>query len=151
MERRSGHVGKSHRNKDYYTRYLERLDYTPTTEKEEVLSLPDSDSFEKDYSVPSVQKRRTRSFRESAGEHFRRNWLSWVAGVIALILMIFLYNISGTVGRIEGIIDGIREDLNTHAEKIEGIEEKVQEQELRLQEQSIKMEYLETDLKERLP
>ena len=148
---RSKHVGKSLREKGAYTGRLARIEPSPTAEVEEQLPPPESDVSEEGRLSPKTSTRRRVGLEESLRRHFRQYWASWLITLVVGLLLFFLTDVSGTLGRIEGILDGIGKQLNTHESRIGDIEDEVHDQELKLQEQGMKIEYMEKDLQETAP
>jgi hypothetical protein len=141
---RRRHVSKSKIEQDYYVERLYERGYLPTVEEE--LEFPQSDQPDEETStIRSSRTRRSRSVRESISEHFRRNGSAWIICLLTLLVLLSFpafWDIKGSIGRIEAIIDGIRRDMSRYETDLNKIEDKIHNQELKLQEQGTKIDSL---------
>ena len=148
MARKLRRLVKSTRERDYYIQYLKLADDEPTVEQ--VSEFPQSDTFKEDDTVPTEEKGRRRSPASKMSEHFKEHLfhylISFIALIVASILVYGATDMSSRLGRIEGLIDSIQNNLFSQDNKIEKLEDTIQEHELKIQEQNIKLDYLEDSL-----
>src|SRR5690554_5937739 len=81
----SNHTYKNQKEKTSYKRYIRHLDYEPTLN--EGVDFPESDKSDKEFSVSNVPEKRRESNSELIGEYIKKNWLPWIIGIFAFILI----------------------------------------------------------------
>jgi len=145
MPKRSSHVAKTGRQKEYYVKQLGTLGYEPTVEEEPV--FPDSDELEKDYSVPTNLPRRPTTFSDSAQTFIKKNWTGLVISLIAGLIILFCYNFSKDIGMLQGSLNEIRNSFDSLQKRFDKVDDKVQEQENKIREQGVQIYYLERNSK----
>jgi hypothetical protein len=128
----------------YYVGRLHKLRSEPTADAE--LEFPETDQSEEETNtIRSTKTRRSRSFKNSVSEHFRRNNAAWIIGLLTILILLSFpafWDIKGSIGRIEAVIEGIKKDMNKYETDINNIKEKNQNQDLKLQEQDDEINYL---------
>ena len=144
MKNRGRHVGRNYKEKEYYNRKIKTFGYDPTVEDENPFG--ETDSGAKYYSLPKASGVRKRGLQERLSEHFVENWIGWVLGIIATVILIFGFDFNRELGTIGGILNETKNVVSGNSTKLENINEKIHQYELDIQKIDSKVDYLEKDL-----
>lgn len=137
----SNQQSKSMQEKAHYKRYIRQLDYEPTLD--ERVEFPESDKTDKEYSVSTLPPARRETILESLGEHLKENWLAWLIGIFAVVLVFLMVESKVDIAKIFEKTETIKENVNDLEDDIEKLKEKDHEQDLEIQEVKIKSENIE--------
>lgn len=140
MTQRKSHTGKTKFEKDYYSRIIKNLDYEPTVD--ETIKFPESDDSKKDFSVAKSSSKRKISLKEKLSYHFEENWLHWVIGVVAAVLLFLMVNSKVDIKGIETNVENIKEDVEEVKGSQKEINDKLHKQDMKIQENQLRIESL---------
>lgn len=146
MQRRSSHVGKSQSEQRNYIKFLRQLSTTPTAEDNLVFQDSDITDEVETVAVPPSSPTRPSSKWASFSDHLRGNTPAYIIAGIFVLLSIFLYNISGSIGRVQSDIEKIKEDARDNRQSLNDIRDNLHDQELLSNEQRIRLDYIQLQL-----
>jgi len=144
MSSRYTHIGKSKKEKEYYTQKIHKLDNEPTVD--DSLSFPGSDSTEEDLSVSKTQKIQRINSADKIAEHIKNNWIGWLIVIIAAALSFFIYHFNGDIGEVKGRLFGISNDINRIESLVKENIDENHKQDLFINENRIRMNFLEKEI-----
>jgi hypothetical protein len=144
MKRRK-HIGKGKKEKDLYVSALKKLDYEPTVD--DSLDFSQSDNNKEELGLPKTKRKRLPPIDERIKEHFKENWVKWFIGLIGLVLSIFIFDFNRDLGRLEGSVSIILDNVKGIKDENNKLSDKIQSQELTTQEMQFKIKNLETNMK----
>lgn len=138
------HTGKSRAEKEYYKKEIQNVGYEPTVD--DSLSFPVSDDTEEDLRVSETQRMQRVKLPQKVAEHFQNNWIGWVIGSVALVLIFFIFNFNRDVGRVEGRLDSLSENVNKiESSLLESFNEN-RDREIQISENKIRLDFLEKSI-----
>jgi hypothetical protein len=153
MTKRSSHAGKSSRQRGAYIRQLHLLGSESTVEEQPIFSLSDSlpspDDFEHEPTPTKGQRRRRRRpSASSVTRYLKDNWIGLLIPIIALFLVVFIYNQSRDIGNLQGVVSEIKSAVNSLTTQLQNMQTNIHEQDMELQRQSIELEHMKNDSQE---
>lgn len=127
MSNRDRHVGKTPQQRQAYGRYIQNLDYEPTTDEQ--IDFGSTEKGGEELSQ-SLANRRSRGYTQNKiREHFKDHWIEWIiAGIV--IFGLFLINesrlttslISNTLNNTTEKVDFLTSDVKSMDDKIDQLE-----------------------------
>jgi len=135
------HIPKSNAHREYYVKVLKNLDYEPTVD--DTLKFPETDDKDKDYSLPTTEKRRRLPFKTQIREHFEENWIKYVVGIISAVLFFLMVESKIDISVIKEKINNLREDIIEVKSLTKENRNKLDNQEKEILENKYKIKYLE--------
>lgn len=138
MTQRKGHTGKSKVEKDYYSRFIKNLDYEPTVD--ETIKFPETDDTKRDFSLPKSSEKRKVRLTQKISDHFNDNWLHWIIGAVAMILIFLMVDSKVDIKGIETNVDNIKDEVKDIKDSQKEIRNKLHDQDLQIQENKIRIE-----------
>jgi hypothetical protein len=144
MKRTDRHVGKSFREREYYSKKIRGLDYEPTID--ETLKFDESDESKKDFSLPTTRATRPRKVSERITDHLKENWIAWIFALIGLTIVYYGFTFNRALGTLEGIMGELRDTVKNMHENFKGLDDKFHSHDLEIQKNSLKIEQIERDI-----
>jgi hypothetical protein len=141
MKRDNSHIAKSRPEKDYYAKYIKTQDYEPTVD--ETLKFPSTDDDKKDFSNQKSKKKRKATFQQKLQDHFEENWLKWVVGFVATILIWLMFDSKSSIGVLDIKVGRVQDDIKELKTVDKETNKRLQDQELNLRENKIRIENIE--------
>ena len=84
--------------------------------------------------------------QERLSEHFTENWIGWVIGIFATIILFFGFDFNRELGTIGGVLNETKNVVSGNSTKLENLNEKIHQYELNIQQIDSTVDYLEKDL-----
>jgi hypothetical protein len=141
MNRRERHVGKSPMAREFYSRYLKKIDCEPTVDDQIALSPSTEGGVE--LREPTSKRKRTVNTGQKLQEHFQDHWVEWLFGsIVALTAWSVIYARIDLV-RIETNQITQKESITVIQSGTQKASDKNQEQDLTLREHSLRISNVE--------
>ena len=141
MRKERTHVSKTIPERDYYSKYIKSKDYEPTVD--ETLHFPSTDDDKKDFSNQKTNKKRKVSLQQQLSDHFEENWIKWVGGVIACVLLWLMFDSKLSINGIEYKVSSMQDDIKELKQTNKETNEHLQKQDLNIREHQVRIETLQ--------
>ncbi|MGD9874405.1 MAG: hypothetical protein AB7T27_09040 [Kiritimatiellia bacterium] len=143
---RKSHIAKTQGQRQAYNRYIQQLDYEPTVD--EALRFANSTQPGEELTEPTSKRKRSLNTGERFRDHIIQNWLNWVVGVVAVVLLWLMYDSKIDFARMSATMENQKESLDK-VEQAEGKNaDKNTEQDLLIGEHKIRIGSLERKAEE---
>jgi hypothetical protein len=148
MKRSSRYIQKSHRERQYYSKAINQLDYEPTFEED--IEFGESDQPKKeDFSIPRSKKPRPSSASEKVRTHLKENWIVWLFSAIGLIILYYGLTFNRDLGKIEGTVTEIKEDVKDLKTSNKTINDKLHSHDLEIQKNTFTIQQIDKNISNR--
>lgn len=98
---------------------------------DETIIFPETDDNKRDFSLPKSSNKRKISIKQKLSDHFYENWVNWLVGAVAMILIFLMIDSKVDIKGIETNVDNIKEDMKDVKETQKEINNKVHDQDLK--------------------
>jgi len=141
MNRRNLHVGKSMSEKDRYSRYVKRRDYSPTLDEKPIFN-PSNQSVE-DFSKPTITEKRSVNKTQHILDYFSNNWVGILMAIIIAIITWLMVDAKTDIAVINTSIEYQNEDINELNTDVNSQSIKNNDQDLKINENKFRIDNIE--------
>ena len=141
MKSRNSHVAKTMGQKQAYNQYIQRLDYSPTID--ETLPFQNSSQSGEELSEPTSKRKRPLNTSERFADHFKNNWLDWVIGLVAVVLIWLTTDSKIDMARVNIKLENQHDSISDVNQSSQKNTEINHEQDLKIIEHKFRIEALE--------
>lgn len=145
MNSRYSHKAKTHRERGSYSKYIKRLDYSPTID--ETLPFPSSEKAGEDLSEPTTKRARKIPFQDKIKDHFADNFINWIVGATIFIFIFLVYDSKIDIARLNSNIGTFKESISELKEYAKSNLSQLHTHDLKIQENKIRIENLKDQQK----
>lgn len=144
MTKRSNHVGRSHGERDSYSRYIRSRDYEPTVD--ETIALGCSDVGGEELREPTTKRKRQDNAGEHIKSHLKQHWLEWTICAAIAVFFFLMVDSKIFIARMDVRVESLNGSVIDLKGQVKDLNSKNNEQDLTLKEHSIHLSNIEEQI-----